>query len=68
MAARWSIANPLIVAPTAGALSAQDVREKFNGNVRGRLSDQQAERVWEAVIGLDGAADLRELNEALAVG
>ena len=49
------------------ALSAEDVRRKFDGNVSRAISDAQADRVWNAVMGLDEADDLGELNAALQV-
>lgn len=50
------------------ALTADDVLRKFEGNVRGRLNDERAERLWSAVMGLDQAADLTALNGAIGVG
>ncbi len=48
-------------------LSHDDVQRKFMGNVDRRLSDGRAERLWYAVMALDTAEDLAELNEALSL-
>lgn len=48
------------------ALGADDVREKFDSNVEQRLSPRQATRVWNAVMRLDRARDLSELNTSIA--
>ena len=48
-------------------LSADDVREKFESNVEQHLSPRQAARVWNAVMRLDRARDLNELNTSIAV-
>ncbi len=48
------------------ALSYEDVKRKFDGNVSRHLTEPQAERVWNAVIGLADAPDLTELNQAIA--
>ncbi|MEM9304213.1 MAG: MmgE/PrpD family protein [Pseudomonadota bacterium] len=50
------------------ALSEADVRRKFDGNVARALDAAHADRVWNAVLGLDQAADLSELNAALRAG
>ena len=48
------------------ALSAEDVKDKFLGNVR-KLSSEQAEELWDAVMALDSERSLDRLNQAIAV-
>lgn len=48
-------------------LSHDDVQRKFMGNVDRSLSNGQAERLWYAVMALDTAEDLAELNEAISL-
>ncbi len=50
------------------ALTAEDVRRKFDGNVDGALSETEAQALWDAVMELDGADNLDALNRAIAVG
>lgn len=49
-------------------LSHEDVKQKFLGNVSRSLTDDHAERVWNAVMNLDGADSLDELSTAVASG
>jgi len=48
-------------------LTHDDVRRKFDGNVERSLSNSQAERLWNAILALDTAENLDELNEAISV-
>lgn len=48
------------------ALDARDVRAKFDENVTRKLGASSARRVWDAVMNLEHADGLAELNAALA--
>ncbi len=48
-------------------LGLADVRRKFDGNVEKHLDTAAADRLWDAVMVLDTADDLGELNAAIAV-
>ena len=46
-------------------ISAQNVVEKFNDNARTAVSERRAKRIRKAIMGLDMADDLSELDCAI---
>lgn len=58
--------EPINRGANSRALDANAVHTKFLGNVAGRLSDTQADTLWQAIQDLDEADNLDALNAAIA--